>query len=88
MSVDLYNTNGCPVGHRCESCGVEGSDLAVETSTSGLGVMCLTLCGHCASFDDAIRVAVSTAVRLVLQHCEHLGIDVDQMAAELARGDR
>jgi hypothetical protein len=35
-----------------------------------------------------IPVSVSTAVRLVGQHCAHLGIDLDQMAAELEAGDR
>lgn len=87
--VDLDDTSNCPVGHRCESCGIESGDLAVETATSGrLGVMCLTLCRRCAAFDDVIPVSVSTAVRLVGQHCAHLGIDLDQMAAELEAGDR
>jgi hypothetical protein len=84
--VDLDNTANCPVGHRCESCGVESGDLAVETATSGrLGVLCLTLCRRCASFDDQIPVSVGTAVRLVMQHCQHLGITADEMAAELER---
>jgi hypothetical protein len=51
----------------------------VETASSQLGVMCLTLCRRCASFDDIVPVAVSTAARLVLQHCEHFGITANDM---------
>jgi hypothetical protein len=32
-------------------------------------------------------VAVATAVRLVGQHCAHLGIDLDEMAAAM-KGNR
>jgi hypothetical protein len=84
--IDLDRTDGCPVGARCESCGTEAGSLAVETASAGrLGVMCLTLCRRCAAFDDQIPVSVSTAVRLVGQHCAHLGIDLDQMAAGMKR---
>jgi hypothetical protein len=82
--IDLDNTAGCPVGVRCESCGTEGGPLAVETASAArLGVMCLTLCRRCAAYDDQIPVSVSTAARLVGQHCAHLGIDLDQMAAAM-----
>jgi hypothetical protein len=87
--INLDDTSNCPIGIRCESCGTESGNLAVETATSGrLGVLCLTLCRRCASYDDQIPVSVSTAVRLVAQHCGHLGITVDDMAAELEAGDR
>ena len=85
--IDLDDTTGCPVGVRCESCGTEQGPLTVETATAArLGVMCLTLCRRCAAFDDQIPVAVSTAVRLIGQHCAHLGITVDDMAAAMAGG--
>lgn len=90
MAVDVYDTERCPLGVRCESCGVEGNDLAVATAETVLGVLCLTLCERCASSDVAPPVSIGTAVRLVGQHCAHLGIDVDQMAAALDEdgGDR
>lgn len=85
-AVDLDNTAGCPVGVRCESCGTEGGPLAVETASAArLGVMCLTLCLRCADSDVTPPVTVSTAARLVGQHCAHLGIDLDEMAAALER---
>ena len=69
---------------RCESCGVERDDLAVCTVELGrLGVACLTLCPRCAGSGVAPPVSVGTAVRLVLQHCGHLGITVDEMAAAM-----
>jgi len=82
--IDLDDTSRCPRGVRCESCGTESDHLAVETATSGrLGVLCLTLCRTCAAYDELIPVSVSTAERLVAQHCGHLGITVEGMAAEL-----
>lgn len=84
--VDLDSTEGCPLGVRCESCGREGDDLAVGTAELGpLGIACLTLCGRCGDADMAPPVAVGTAVRLVMQHASHLGIDVDEMAAVIER---
>jgi hypothetical protein len=84
MAVNLDDVSGCPLGVRCESCGVEASDLRVCTVELGpLGVACLTMCPRCASSSIPPRVAVSTAVRLVGQHCEHLGIDFDEMAAAM-----
>jgi hypothetical protein len=70
-----------------EACGIESDDLEVRTSTTLLDVLCLTLCARCAAADMAPPVAVSTAVRLVAQHCGHLGIDLDQMAAAIAERD-
>jgi hypothetical protein len=66
---------------------VEADDLAVATADTALGVLCLTLCPRCAVPNVAPPVSVGTAVRLVGQHCAHLGIDVDEMA-EILAGDR
>ena len=30
--IDLDDTSRCPLGHRCEACGVERDDLAVCTA--------------------------------------------------------
>ena len=81
-AIDLDDVSNCPRGHRCESCGAERDDLAVQiVKLARLGVACLTLCPRCADSGVVPPVAVGTAVRLVAQHCAHLGIDVDQMAA-------
>ena len=48
-----------------------------------LGVACLTLCPRCAGSGVVPPVSVGTAVRLTAQHCGHLGITVDEMAAAL-----
>lgn len=84
--VDPNDTSRCPLGVRCESCGVERADLTVETATTPLGVLCLTLCPRCAAADMAPPIAVGTAARLVGQHCEHLGIDLDEMSEAMQRG--
>jgi hypothetical protein len=83
-AVNLDDTSRCPRGARCESCGTEGDDLAVCTVALGrLGVACLTLCPRCAGSGVVPPVSVGTAVRLTAQHCGHLGITVDEMAAAL-----
>lgn len=82
--IDLDDTSRCPLGTRCETCGAEGNDLAVATVDLGrIGVACLTMCPRCASSTTAPAVSVPTAARLVCLHCEHLGIDLDEMAAVL-----
>lgn len=85
--IDLDDTGNCPLGHRCESCGTTGQGLVVETATTKVGVLCLTLCPRCAASTVAPPISVGTAVRFVLQHAGHLGIDADQMAAEMQAGD-
>ena len=81
--IDLDDVERCPLGHRCESCGVERADLQVRTVTTPLGVMCLTLCPRCAGSGVVPPVSLGTAVRLTAQHAEHLGIDLDEMAAAM-----
>ena len=84
----LDDTSRCPLGVRCECCGVERDDLrGVHVDAGRLGVACLTLCPRCAGSGVVPPVSVGTAVRLVAQHCGHLGITVDEMAAALD-GDR
>jgi hypothetical protein len=88
-AVNLDDTSRCPRGHRCEACGAERDDLTVCTANlGGLGVACLTMCPRCANSDVIPPVSVSTAVRLTMQHCLHLGITVDEMAAVLEESDR
>jgi hypothetical protein len=86
-AVDLDDTTRCPLGIRCEACGAERDDLAVSTVPLGrLGVACLTLCPRCAGSGVVPPVSVGTAIRLTAQHCAHLGITVDEMAAALQCG--
>jgi hypothetical protein len=87
VRINLNDTSSCPRGSRCESCGVERDDLRVcACELDRIGVACLTLCPRCAGSDVTPPVSVSTAVRLVAQHCVHLGIDLDAMAAGLDGG--
>jgi hypothetical protein len=87
-AVNLDDVSGCPLGVRCESCGVERDDLAVCTvQLDRLGVACLTMCPRCANSDVIPPVSVGTAVRLTMQHCQHLGITADDMA-EVLEEDR
>lgn len=85
-TIDIFSTEHCPVGFRCESCGDAAEDLVAAAAETQLGVLCLTLCGRCSAATSAPPVAVTTAVRLVAQHCGHLGITVDDMAALLSGG--
>jgi hypothetical protein len=87
-AADLDNIDNCPLGVRCESCGVEVADLAVTTASTPLGVLCLTLCSRCADADVSPPITVSTAARLVRQHAGHLRIDLDEMAEAMGEVDR
>jgi hypothetical protein len=82
-TLDVDNTSHCPLGARCECCGVERSDLAVVTSDlASVGVACLTMCPSCAASAVPPPVAIGTAVRLVLEHAAHVGvagIDVNKL---------
>jgi len=89
MAVNLDDTTRCPLGVRCESCGVEGDDLGVATvALCPLGIARLTMCPRCAGSDVTPPMSAGTASRLVLQHCRHLGIAVHDMDAILNRDDR
>ena len=81
--INLDDTTHCPLGDQCWVCGTT-DDLAVAIYGTALGVYCDTLCGECAHAGTAPRgLAATTVMFLVMVHCEHLGIDIDQMAAVL-----
>jgi hypothetical protein len=65
-------TNLCPLGHRCESCGIATTGLSVVIAAV-LGVsFCLTLCPGCARSGRLPQIMLSTAQRLTEQHVRHL----------------
>jgi hypothetical protein len=77
----------CPAARRCEACGAT-RQLEVATYQTPVGVFCATACGSC--IDQATAPPVRSwaeAIERVGTHCEHLGIDVDQMAALLHPDD-
>lgn len=75
--VDLYDVARCPCGFRCESCGIESTDLAVFAVTMNSPsltpiVACLTMCPRCAESGVEPPIHVGTAARLVAQHAVHV----------------
>lgn len=86
-TIDLDDTSGCPVGARCESCG-SAEERTVRTATTAVGVLCLTLCPRCAAASSIPSLSPTSAVRFVLDHCGHLGIDADEMAAAMGGSRR
>lgn len=85
VRVNLDSVAGCPVADRCAACGdVHG--LAVVTAQTQVGVYCLTLCPDDREADRLPSPpSWSTAIEMAGAHCGHLGIDVDQMEAEMVR---
>lgn len=79
---DLDDTSRCPIDPRCSTCSAE-DDLAVGTAVSPVGVHCVTLCGTCAEKGDVRCGSWGAAMSGVLDHCGHLGCDLDQMAAAM-----
>lgn len=77
--VDIDDVSGCPTAAGCESCGIRG-DLGVVTLDTPVGVLCATICGTCVGQAAFPRWSPVDATYRVLAHCEHLGIDLEQMA--------
>ena len=77
-AVDVDDTTRCPAATWCESCSRIG-DLYVVTADSGMGgVFCMTLCGECIARPLPQFGALEAATRTA-EHCEHLGIGLDEM---------
>jgi hypothetical protein len=87
-ATDVDDTTGCPTRERCGSCSGT-RDLAVCTVDTAVGVYCLTLCADCIHGQRVPEPASwADAIERVLDHCDHLGVTVDQMAAlRRAKGD-
>jgi hypothetical protein len=67
----------------CEACGAT-CQLDVATYQTPVGVFCATVCDRCDAAGTAPPVpSWGQAVWRVGAHCQHLGLDVDQMAAIL-----
>ncbi|SRR6266540_3181815 len=95
--IDLDDTIRCPILGHCEHCGRVVADLAVATLGTPLGVYCATLCDQCAEpelqttkgrtpgglIGTRPPMSWGEAASRVGEHCEHLGIDLDQMADAL-----
>jgi hypothetical protein len=79
----LGPTVGCPLGRRCGACG--GSQrLAVASYQTPVGVFCATVCRACVAAGAAPPIrSWGQACEGVGAHCQHLGLDLDQMAALL-----
>jgi hypothetical protein len=75
----------CPRAGRCEACGAT-RQLEVATYETPVGVFCATVCDRCVAARNAPPVrSWLGAFERVGAHCEHLGVDLDQMAALLHR---
>jgi hypothetical protein len=84
--IDLDETRGCPIAGRCLACGTvdtPANDLGVQTATTPLGVICLTLCAWCADDGELPRFGMVECVEWSMAHCDHLGITTDEMAAAM-----
>ena len=75
----------CPRAAHCEACGTT-RQLEVATYQTPVGVFCATICDPCVAAGKAPPVrSWGQACERVGAHCQHLGIDLDQMAALLRR---
>ncbi|MEA5366118.1 hypothetical protein VA596_41780 [Amycolatopsis sp., V23-08] len=80
---DLDDTTNCPIGRSCTGCDTE-TGLTVVTAVTQVGILCVTICGLCAELGNLPGLACSAAAMQVLDHCGHLDIDLDEMAAAIA----
>lgn len=83
MARSVDDTDNCPLLDHCATCG-STDELAVATIETPVGVYCTTLCGDCGEDARVNRPpGWAAAMDLVARHCEHLGVDLDEMAALL-----
>jgi hypothetical protein len=77
----LGPTARCPLASRCEACAGT-RELEVAPYQTPVGVLCATACSRCVEAATAPPVrGWAQACERVGAHCQHLGIDLDQMAA-------
>jgi hypothetical protein len=79
--VNLDDTRHCPVGPECEGCG-RLEELAVVTGDTPAGVLCMTLCDACEVTGVLPILSPTEETARVLEHGQHVGVDVDQMTGE------
>jgi hypothetical protein len=79
----LGPSGGCPLAAGCEACGA-ARQPAVAAYQTPVGVFCATVCGPCLAAGKAPSLdSWAQACERVAAHCQHLGIDLDHMAALL-----
>ncbi|OZM79921.1 hypothetical protein [Pseudonocardia sp. MH-G8] len=88
-TTTLDDTTNCPIADRCAGCGSR-TRLTPAIADTPVGTLCLTVCPACIRHHVPPRLSVPQAVYAAVAHCEHLGIDADEMAALRAaeRGGR
>ncbi|MGP4019023.1 hypothetical protein [Saccharopolyspora sp. 5N708] len=84
LDIDLLDTEHCKVRLACECCQGR-SDLAALTCHTPLGVLCVTLCGKCATAGKRPRWSGPRGADRITQHCLHLGIDRTTMRTLLSQ---
>lgn len=83
--TNLDDIERCPMDDHCSICGGTTRLAITATYETDLGVFCATLCGLCISAGFAMpSLPALTVANRVAKHCEHLGIDLDEMAVALA----
>jgi hypothetical protein len=82
-SDPLGPSRRCPRAARCQACGA-ARQLDMTTYQTPVGVLCATVCRSCVAAGSAPPIrSWGQACERVGAHCQHLGIDLDQMAALL-----
>jgi hypothetical protein len=79
--VKQDDTRRCPVGPECEGCG-RLEELAVVTGDTPAGELCMTLCDACEVVGVLPIFSPAEETARVLEHGQHVGVDVDQMTGE------
>jgi hypothetical protein len=74
--VNLDDTRRCPVGSECEGCG-RLDELAVVTGDTPAGVLCMTVCEVCEVAGVLPILGPAGGTARVLEHGQHVGVDVD-----------
>ena len=74
----MDDTSDCPRRECCEICSGT-ADAATVTIQHPGGICCISVCEACEVQDRPIAFGIHDAFERVLEHCGHLGIDLDEM---------
>ncbi|WP_169383475.1 hypothetical protein [Pseudonocardia acidicola] len=85
QGIDVDDTSQCIQAPACECCGGGSERLAVVTTGTDIGPLCLTMCDECRDAGEFPLIGIFRAVTRVLDHAGHLGVSVEDLAPHAAR---
>lgn len=79
----LDDLTNCPLKAECDTCG--GVSTTLCSAQTPVGVLCFSLCRHCAAESRLPNVEALDAVQRAAKHAGHIGMSPHEMSATMLR---